>query len=54
MGFVRRPDLDWVVRDNPDGSITKLTPDHGSDDPTPDTPDVSLIGYSWDAASPVE
>lgn len=54
MGFTRRPDLDWVVRDNPDGSISKLAPDHDTDDPTPDTPDVGLIGYSWDASKPVE
>jgi ribosomal protein S18 acetylase RimI-like enzyme len=54
MGFTRRQDLDWVVRDNPDGSITKLAPDHGSEDPTPATPDVNLIGYVWDASKPVE
>jgi len=25
MGFIRRPDLDWVVRDNPDGTVTPST-----------------------------
>ena len=42
LGFVRRPDLDWVVRDNPDGTVTPI--DH-----TPDSlGEVRLLGYSWD------
>jgi len=45
MGFTRRPDLDWVVTDQPDGSVA----------PAPDDPNaVRLIGYSWDVSKPVD
>jgi len=47
MGFIRRPDLDWVVRDNPDGTVTPVDgqPDaHG---------EVRLLGYSWDMSKPL-
>ncbi len=45
MGFTRRADLDWVVVDNPDGSVRQVNlteePDcaHGG---------VKLLGYSWE------
>lgn len=43
LGFVRRTDLDWVVRDNPDGTVTPVehAPDAGAGE-------VRLLGYSWD------
>lgn len=45
MGFTRRPDLDWIVTDKPDGSI-----ETAHDDPAA----VRLIGYSWDVSKPVD
>ncbi|PKQ25398.1 MAG: GNAT family N-acetyltransferase [Actinobacteria bacterium HGW-Actinobacteria-4] len=49
LGFERREDLDWVVLDNPDGTVTKLTPEHVKEDPSCAQNGVSLIGYSWEA-----
>jgi GNAT superfamily N-acetyltransferase len=48
LGFVRREDLDWVVRDNPDGTVTPIdhVPDAGAGE-------VHLLGYSWDMSRPV-
>ena len=48
LGFVRRTDLDWVVRDNPDGTVTPVDTlrDAGSGE-------VQLLGYSWDMERPV-
>jgi ribosomal protein S18 acetylase RimI-like enzyme len=43
LGFLRRTDLDWVVRDNPDGTVTPV--DHAAD---AEAGEVQLIGYSWD------
>ena len=48
LGFVRRTDLDWVVRDNPDGTVTPV--DHA---PDADAGEVHLLGYSWDMARPL-
>ncbi|MGC4175126.1 GNAT family N-acetyltransferase [Demequina sp.] len=45
LGFVRREDLDWVVQDNPDGSVTPV--DHA---PDAAAGEVRLLGYSWDMA----
>jgi GNAT superfamily N-acetyltransferase len=49
LGFVRREDLDWVVIDNADGSVTKVTSEQAKDDPKFAQRGVRLIGYSWDA-----
>jgi len=48
LGFVRREDLDWVVKDNPDGTVTPI--DH-----VPDAAagEVRLLGYSWDMSRPL-
>ncbi len=48
LGFRRRQDLDWVVVDNEDGSVTKITPEHATSDPSCAQRGVKLIGYSWD------
>ena len=48
LGFVRRTDLDWIVRDNVDGSITHID---GAPDAHPDG--VRLLGYSWDMSRPI-
>ena len=48
LGFVRREDLDWIVADNPDGSITKLTDEQFAKDPSSALGAVRLIGYSWE------
>lgn len=49
LGFVRRTDLDWVVVDHPDGSITRVPAAEAQDTPDPDGPGIHLVGYSWDA-----
>jgi ribosomal protein S18 acetylase RimI-like enzyme len=46
MGFQRREDLDWLVVDNEDGTVTKVAGDeaaaaHG----------IKLLGYSWEPSS---
>jgi GNAT superfamily N-acetyltransferase len=48
LGFVRRTDLDWVVQDNPDGTVTPV--DHA---PDAAVGEVRLLGYSWDMSRPV-
>ena len=48
LGFERREDLDWVVVDNEDGTVSKVTPEHAKDDPACAQRGVKLIGYSWD------
>lgn len=48
LGFVRRTDLDWVVRDNPDGTVTPI--DHA---PDAGAGEVHLLGYSWDMTRPL-
>lgn len=48
MGFTRREDLDWVVRDNADGTITRITPEHIEADPDCAQPGIRLLGYSWE------
>lgn len=48
LGFVRREDLDWVVQDNPDGTITPV--DHA---PNAAAGEVRLLGYSWDMSRPL-
>lgn len=47
VGFTRRPDLDWVVVDNPDGSVTQVTP---GELPEGGGVGVKLLGYSWEYA----
>jgi len=49
LGFVRRTDLDWVVQDNPDGTVTAV--DHA---PDAARGEVRLLGYSWDMSRPVD
>lgn len=48
MGFVRREELDWVVKDNEDGTVTRLSPAHLERDPACATEGVRLLGYSWE------
>jgi len=49
MGFTRREDLDWTVRDNPDGTIVPIaTP------PLIGDTGVRLLGYSWDMSRAVD
>lgn len=45
LGFTRRPDLDWVVLDNPDGTVRQV---NLSDDPSVAQEGVTLLGYSWE------
>lgn len=47
VGFTRRPDLDWTVVDNPDGSISSASTSAEESDPAPDGA-VRLLGYSWE------
>lgn len=48
LGFTRREDLDWVVADNADGTITKVTVEQFLADPASAVRGVKLIGYSWE------
>ncbi|WP_296666259.1 GNAT family N-acetyltransferase [Demequina sp.] len=48
MGFARREDLDWVVEDNADGTVTKVSPEHLEQDPPCAQEHVRLLGYSWE------
>lgn len=41
MGFRRREDLDWVVVDNPDGSVSRVAAASAPDSA------VRLLGYDW-------
>ncbi len=45
MGFARRPDLDWIVTDNEDGTISKV---NLAEDPSNARDNVRLLGYSWE------
>ncbi len=45
MGFARRVDLDWVVLDNPDGSVRQV---NIAQDPNGAKEGVKLLGYSWE------
>lgn len=51
LGFSRREDLDSVVIDNPDGSITRLPVDTADDNDAAAERGVKLIGYSWEAST---
>lgn len=45
LGFTRREDLDWIVVDNEDGTVTQVSP---GDQPSCAQPGVRLLGYSWE------
>ena len=45
MGFQRRPDLDWIVADNEDGTVSKINLSEG---PEGVQEGVRLLGYSWE------
>jgi ribosomal protein S18 acetylase RimI-like enzyme len=47
LGFQRRPDLDWVVVDNDDGSISKV---NLVEHPEAAREGDRLLGYSWEPA----
>lgn len=51
LGFTRRPDLDWVVVDNPDGSVSRVPAANAGDVAGAADHGIQLIGYSWDATS---
>lgn len=44
LGFERRTDLDWVVVDNPDGTVTRVPVGEAGDADL----GIQLIGYSWE------
>ncbi|MDN4478828.1 GNAT family N-acetyltransferase [Demequina lignilytica] len=48
MGFARREDLDWVVEDNADGTVSRLDPDVIATEPSRAQAGVRLLGYSWE------
>ncbi len=41
MGFARREDLDWVVVDNADGTVSRVSAAHAPEGA------VRLLGYEW-------
>ena len=45
LGFDRREDLDWMVVDNEDGSVSQIS---ASDQPSCAQEGVKLLGYSWE------
>jgi ribosomal protein S18 acetylase RimI-like enzyme len=45
MGFQRRPDLDWVVTDNDDGTVSQV---NLTEHPDASREAVRLLGYSWE------
>lgn len=47
LGFARRTDLDWVVVDNPDGTVRQV---NLAEDPDAAKDGVRLLGYSWEPA----
>jgi ribosomal protein S18 acetylase RimI-like enzyme len=47
LGFTRRPDLDWIVTDNPDGTVSKV---NLAELPEGVQQGVRLLGYSWEPA----
>lgn len=48
LGFERRTDLDWVVIDHPDGTVTRLPSAEASGDSEAAERGIQLIGYSWE------
>lgn len=50
LGFERRPDLDWLVVDNPDGTITRIPAAEAGEVDGVAVKGVQLIGYSWEPA----
>ncbi len=48
MGFQRREELDWVVKDNEDGTVTRLAPSEVDAASAEGTTLVRLLGYSWE------
>jgi predicted N-acetyltransferase YhbS len=47
IGFARRTDLDWIVVDNPDGSVSQVK---AAEDASDVPGGVRLLGYSWEPA----
>lgn len=47
LGFTRRTDLDWVVLDNPDGTVRQV---NLAEDPSAAKDGVRLLGYAWEPA----
>jgi len=47
IGFLRREDLDWVVVNNPDGSVSRV---NVAEDRSGAQDGVKLLGYSWEPA----
>ncbi|WP_227589891.1 GNAT family N-acetyltransferase [Demequina pelophila] len=45
MGFTRRKDLDWLVIDNADGSVTKVSSEEAA---ARGVEGIRLLGYSWE------
>ncbi len=45
LGFTRRKDLDWVVVDNPDGTVRRVSV---TGDTSGARDSVTLLGYSWE------
>ncbi|WP_082096331.1 GNAT family N-acetyltransferase [Demequina flava] len=50
MGFERRPDLDWTVIDNDDGTVRKVMGGEPVGDAEAGVA-IRLLGYSWEASS---
>ncbi|WP_430868700.1 GNAT family N-acetyltransferase [Demequina aurantiaca] len=48
LGFERRTDLDWVVIDNPDGTVTRVPAAEVEGDSEVAARGIQLIGYSWE------
>lgn len=48
MGFARREDLDSVVEDNADGTVSRLSPEVIEAEPERAQAAVRLLGYSWE------
>lgn len=45
LGFKRRPELDWIVVDNEDGTVSKV---NVAENPEGARDGVRLLGYSWE------
>ena len=45
LGFARREDLDWMVVDNPDGTVHQI---NLAEDPSCAQEGVKLLGYAWE------
>jgi len=48
LGFERRTDLDWVVVDHPDGTVTRVPAAEAEGAVDPAQRRIQLIGYSWE------